>query len=252
MVDPFANRLPGERVSGHGDDRASDAGEAAVQRLIEENLDYVRALAHQLLRAVHGLVDVEELVSMGNHGLVKAAREYDPLRGAAFRTYAYYRIRGAMFEGVRSLSWSRRSRAALREEEARDAVAEQFAGAADVGESVEAQVAKVEHDFLTAIRRLTVIRVVGEFHEDEQGEQERADPAEHADDLEMRRALKGAIERLPAEDRDLVTSLYFECKSMTDVAREWKVHKSTITRRHADIMESLRRALSGAADEAGG
>lgn len=251
MNDPFAGPSSGVREPVPRDAASVDpAGPDQSHRLIEENLEYVRALARQMHHAIHASVEFDELVAMGNQGLVKAARDFDPLRGAAFKTYAYYKIRGAMFEGLRVMSWSRRSRAALRDEEARDSAAQEFVGSAEAGESVEAEAAKLEHDFLRGIRRLAVIRLVGEFHDGEHTPEDRADPSEEVERREMARKLTAAIQRLAPADRDLITSLYVDCKSMTDCARDLGVHKSTVTRRHAEVVESLRRLIvAGGSDD---
>jgi RNA polymerase sigma factor FliA len=251
MNDPFAGPSSGVREPGVGGSGPIDiAARDESHRLIEENLEYVKALAHQMHHTIHGSVEFDELVAMGNQGLVKAARDFDPLRGAAFRTYAYYKIRGAMFEGLRVMSWSRRSRAALRDEEARDSAAQEFVGSAEAGESSDGQIAKLEGDFLRGIRRLAVIRLVGEFHDGEHTPEDRTDPSEEVERREMGRKLTTAIQKLAPEDRDLITHLYVDCKSMTDCAKELGVHKSTITRRHAEVVESLRRLIVAAGDDA--
>src|SRR4029078_7285804 len=53
--------------------------------------------------------DAAELEAWGREGLLDAARRFEPDRGVSFRTFAYYRVRGAMLDGLRKMgNWSRR------------------------------------------------------------------------------------------------------------------------------------------------
>ena len=42
-------------------------------------------------------------------GLVDAANKYDPNKGVKFKTFAEYRVRGAIFDEMRKLDWFSRS-----------------------------------------------------------------------------------------------------------------------------------------------
>jgi RNA polymerase sigma factor (sigma-70 family) len=64
----------------------------------------VRALAVQAQHSLGWCCDLEELVSLGTAGLFDAAARFDPGAGAGFETYAYYRIRGTMFDEVRRMA----------------------------------------------------------------------------------------------------------------------------------------------------
>ena len=75
------------------------------QQLIEECQGLVRSLAVSVHRKVPPSVDLEDLVAYGQIGLVEAARDYDPARGGRFSTYAYYRIRGAIYDGLSKMTW---------------------------------------------------------------------------------------------------------------------------------------------------
>ena len=70
-------------------------------RLIIEHLSYVRHILGKLLGSLPEYVDNENLESAGILGLVEAAGQYDPDRGAAFTTFAYQRIRGAILDELR-------------------------------------------------------------------------------------------------------------------------------------------------------
>lgn len=73
--------------------------------LIESHRSYARALAAQILRPLPGRVDRGEIAAAAEFGLVEAAAAFDSRRGVQFKTFAYYRIRGAVYDCLRKMSW---------------------------------------------------------------------------------------------------------------------------------------------------
>src|SRR5450432_2953630 len=53
---------------------------------------------------VRGQVELEELIALANAGLAEAAQRFDPTKGAAFSTYAWYRVQGSIVDGLRKSS----------------------------------------------------------------------------------------------------------------------------------------------------
>src|SRR5215813_3283352 len=86
--------------------------------LVEQHLPLVQAVARKVKRTLNAAVELEDLIGYGSKGLVEAAERFDPRHGVAFSTFAYYRIRGAMYDGLRSMGWySRADYARYRAEE---------------------------------------------------------------------------------------------------------------------------------------
>src|ERR671920_1408110 len=71
--------------------------------LIEQHRSYARALAHKVMRTLPPAVELSDLVAYGELGLVEAAERFDPRRGVAFATFAHYRIKGAIHDGLREM-----------------------------------------------------------------------------------------------------------------------------------------------------
>jgi RNA polymerase sigma factor for flagellar operon FliA len=69
-------------------------------------LPMVHKIVQQVTGYLHPPITVEDLVSAGTIGLIKAARDFDPSREAEFKTYAYIRIRGAVIDELRSWSFT--------------------------------------------------------------------------------------------------------------------------------------------------
>ncbi len=80
------------------------------QRLILENLPQVRMLARRIYERLPVNVSYDDLVSTGVLGLIAAIDGFDPARNVKLKTYAEYKIRGAIFDGLRSLDWAPRGR----------------------------------------------------------------------------------------------------------------------------------------------
>ena len=89
-----------------------------INQLVEKHLSLVQAIARKVKKTLNASIDVDDLVGYGSKGLVEAAERFDPRHGVAFSTFAYYRIRGAMYDGLRSMGWySRADYARYRAEE---------------------------------------------------------------------------------------------------------------------------------------
>lgn len=74
------------------------------EKLILENVDYVRQIFGTMAVNVYDEDQRENLYSAGVVGLVQAANSFDPARGVSFRTYAYTRIKGAIVDELRKIS----------------------------------------------------------------------------------------------------------------------------------------------------
>jgi RNA polymerase sigma factor for flagellar operon FliA len=73
--------------------------------LIEHYLDIVRYTAERMHMRLPGEVDVEDLMQAGLFGLMDAIDAFDLERGVKFETYCAQRIRGAVFDELRSMDW---------------------------------------------------------------------------------------------------------------------------------------------------
>jgi RNA polymerase sigma factor for flagellar operon FliA len=216
-----------------------------IDDLVMQHQDYVRSLARGIAKKLPKHVDFEDLVSLGQIGLAEAARQYEPGRGVAFTTFAYYRVRGAIFDGLRQMTGIspalRRKLALLGGE---NEVAEITAETADVSDDPEF----LAKQFRTAVGRLGAVFLLSgsSAGEDSSGDSDPTDGVSAADQAEQREDIAKLAEllaKLPDDQAALIRMLYFEHKSMTEVGVALKKNKSTISRRHADALDSLRAAL---------
>ncbi len=77
------------------------------ERVLLEHLPIVRFLARRIHERLPQHVDIEDLVSAGVVGLMDAFAKFDPDKKVQFRSYAQFRIRGAILDSLRTLACDR-------------------------------------------------------------------------------------------------------------------------------------------------
>ncbi len=207
-------------------------------RQVQQHMKLARRIVARL-RGRHGLpMDREDLEAYALAGLVEAARRYDPARGAAFATFAYYRITGAVWDGVRVMGYApRRPRQARFEEGASAYLAE------CVGEQAN-DTAGAARAFQSRSSSLAVIYVAAQ----EGCERAVPDPREPGALKRIERAqlsvgLRPALKRLPPRERRLLEGVYFEGRRLKDVAAELGISLPWASRLHRRAVDTLRRCL---------
>ena len=73
----------------------------ALHQRILDNLPLVKYIIGRMELHLPGGMDREDLVSIGNWGLIEAAQKFDPSKAIKFQTFAYVRIRGAILDEIR-------------------------------------------------------------------------------------------------------------------------------------------------------
>ena len=76
-----------------------------VDQLINAYRSYAHAIASEMLRKLPPHIERDDIIGAAELGLVEAARAFDPNRGVLFKTFAFYRIRGAVYDGLRKMAW---------------------------------------------------------------------------------------------------------------------------------------------------
>lgn len=213
--------------------------------LVVKHLPLVRALAARLYRLRwDDSVGFDEYFQMGALGLVEAAGRYDPSRGAQFSTFASWRITGAILNGLeRSTELHQQSSARRRMIQERS---ESLAGAPEavtVGE--EAQTLEV---VLGRLCEAAVGLAIG-FMLDGSGmysdgtECTRHDGYASLATGQLAHRLRHVVGGLPAVERTVIESHYFQQQPFQDIASRLKLSKGRISQLHRRAVERLRMAL---------
>ena len=215
--------------------------------LIEQGQPLVYSLAAKIHRSIPVRVDLDDLIAYGELGLAEAARDFDPEVGARFTTFAYYRIRGAIYDGLSQMSWTSRARwRKLRYEQlANEALREDEANAGSRDGSLQGQA-----NWLSGITEKLAVIYLTTSGDDGKGIRDSSIPDPSASSAagivaqrEIVERIHGLIEKLPREDARLIQMVYFDGTTLQEAADKLGVHKSSASRRHAKALETLAKAL---------
>lgn len=222
-----------------------DAAERA--KLVDAHLDVARKAAAMIFPRVKEHCEFDELVALGTEGLIEASKRYDPTRGAAFPTFAWYRVNGAIVDGLRrQTNLPRRAwqmlialRAAndyLENRADRDRGAAERGVAppqgADALASVKSALSSIRTMYMTSLEAL----VEGGYD----SAAPAAAPEAQIDDARMARRLRKALAALPEREHSMLKKHYFEGKNLVEVGQEMGISKSWASRLHAQAIEKLR------------
>jgi RNA polymerase sigma factor for flagellar operon FliA len=86
------------------------------EELVMAHLGLVKRVALHLKARIPAFMELDELIQVGMIGLLEASRAFDPVKGIEFENFAHSRVRGAMLDEVRRLSFLPRSAVAFNKE----------------------------------------------------------------------------------------------------------------------------------------
>jgi RNA polymerase sigma factor for flagellar operon FliA len=214
----------------------------------------VRFLARRIHERLPQHVDIEDLVSAGVVGLMDAFSKFDPAKKVQFRSYAQFRIRGAILDSLRTLDWSPRElrRKGRAVEEAIRVLTARL-GHAPGEHEVAAEMGLGLEEYQQVLGDLKGLEI-GTLHmerNEDSGEEELAYiPGRPEDDPlfqclrgEMEDRLTGAISHLPDRERLVMTLYYYEEMTMREIGLALGVVESRVSQVHASAVVHLRAAL---------
>ncbi len=207
--------------------------------LIAEGRALVRSLALRIFRNLPVRVELEDLIAYGELGLAEAAREFDPQRGYQFSTFAYYRIRGEIYDGLAKMTWC--SRARLRRLRCESMANEVLDAERQHAEEVGSEDAGGW--FVRTAERLSVVFLASGLDTDRSPLDFAEDQSEIAPvrliHREVNQKLKDLVSKLPLMESRLIDLIYFQGYTLQDAGNMLGISKSWASRLHAKILESL-------------
>lgn len=201
-------------------------------------------------------VQFEDLVSWGAIGLLEAFDRFDAARGIRFSTFAEYRIRGAIFDALRSHdTFSRRRRQlARRVENGRESTRRKL-GREGTPEEIAAELEMTLDEYHRAVDRTQSVSHVAMHNTDGTGRSYEetlsgpsVDSLELLASVQMRGALKSAIAALPERQRHCILMYYAREMSLAEIAAVYGVTASRISQILSASRNKLRKALQGVVD----
>ncbi|ULA63136.1 MAG: RNA polymerase sigma factor FliA [Nitrospira sp.] len=243
------------KTAVHRAHQAIPSGAAHREQLIKEFAHVIRAMAHRLAFRLPAYLDAEDLISVGTIGLMDAMEKYDPNREAKFKTYAEFRIRGAMLDEIRSMDWIPRSvheRIGLLQKTHITLLNRLGRPPLDEEVASELKMPLDElDDFISRARGAVMISI------DDLGLQEpdghkvvkmladthHPDPLSSLVNEREREAIGEAIQGLPEKERLVLTLYYYEELTMKEIGELLKVTESRVCQIHTKAILRLKAFL---------
>jgi RNA polymerase sigma factor for flagellar operon FliA len=225
------------------------------ERMMLEQMPAVRWIARRIHERLPQHVDLEDLVSAGTLGLLDAFKKFDPAKKVQFRSYAQFRIRGAILDSLRTLDWSPRDlrRKGRAVEETNRKLTAQF-GRAPLEPEIALAMGLELEDYQQLLGELKGLEI-GTLHmerSEDSGEEELAYIPNRPEDDPLFRCLRGemqerlatAIDNLPERERLVVTLYYYEEMTMKEIGLVLGVVESRVSQIHSSAVVHLRARLS--------
>ncbi|MGH9674340.1 MAG: FliA/WhiG family RNA polymerase sigma factor [Bryobacteraceae bacterium] len=221
------------------------------EHLILEHLPQVRLIARRIHERLPESVSQEDLVSTGIIGLISAIDNFDPAHNVKLKTYAEYKIRGAILDSLRGLDWApRQQRRKSKQIEAAIQTVEQRVHRTPVEEEIATELKlSIEeyHEWLVDIRGVNLGSL--EMHtSDEQGrdllrfisDSEDAWPSQIVERAALEKLLAEAIEKMSYTERTILSLYYHEELTLREISRVVKLHESRVSQLKSQAILRLR------------
>ena len=217
----------------------------------------IKYVANRIAMRLPPHIEVDDLISVGVLGLMDAISKYDSSRGAKFKTYAEFRVRGAILDELRSLDWVPRSirqkaskvdkvvqglQAKLRRTPEDEEVAQ------EMGLSLDQF-----HETLNETKSIPIFSLEDLGIAKESGDQQSlldclagkadADPQTQIRLVELKEIIAKAIDALPEKERLMVSLYYYEELTMKEIGAVLDITESRVSQIHSKAVYRLRTKL---------
>jgi len=237
----------------------SHCDSGARETLILEYAGLVKYVAGRLAISLPPNVQQDDLISYGIFGLIDAIEKFEPERNIKFETYAIARIRGAIWDGLRSMDWVPYSvRQKAKELEQTYAKLEHQFGRAATDEEICDALSITKQQFAqllmeTSFSSFLSLDEIWKFDKDggnsvrviETIQDENADdPVSMVMFEEQKRVLTDAIDKLPEREKIVIALYYYEGLTLKEIGKVLEVSESRVSQLHTKAILRLRGRLS--------
>jgi RNA polymerase sigma factor FliA len=224
------------------------------EQLILEHMPQVKLIARRIHERLPESISLDDLISVGVMGLIAAIDRFDQRHDVQLKTYAEYKIRGAILDSLRGQDWAPRQQrqrvrliqkaiATLQQEYQRVPDDQEIAG--HLGLTVA-----VYHHWLSEAAGLTIGSLEGAGGDEEGSnlirylaDSEQKLPSQIWERAELERSLSQAIERMPKVERTVLNLYFFEEMTLREIAKILLVHESRVSQIKTQAILRLRSFL---------
>jgi RNA polymerase sigma factor FliA len=224
------------------------------EQLILEHLPQVRLIARRIHDRLPESVSLDDLISTGIVGLISAVDRFDSSHNVKLKTYAEYKIRGAILDSLRGLDWApRQQRKRSKQIEAAISRAEQLLHRSPTEEEIAAQLGltiEAYHEWLVDVRGLNLGSLESATPEDENnnsrdllkyisGDEENW-PSRLLERSELQKLLAEAIGKMPEIEKTVLSLYYHEELTLREISKIVHLHESRISQLKSQSILRLR------------
>ena len=230
------------------------------EQMVLQYAPLIKYIASRLALRLPSHISLDDLISSGIIGLIDAIHKFDPTKNISFKTYAEFRIKGAILDELRSLDWIPRS---VRKksnvlEKAYSELERNLGRPAEAEEVSHALGLELEefYQLLDETKTVTLVELEGvwrsirtshDLPENELPEilldENGRDPFLALHFSELQDIMVGAIDALPDKEKLLISLYYYEELTMKEIGQIMGYTESRISQLHTQAMVRLRSRL---------
>lgn len=231
-------------------------------QLIVEYAPLIKYIAQKIAARLPANIELDDLISSGVIGLMDSIDKYDASRDNKFKTYAEFRIRGAILDELRAQDWVPRSvREKAKQLERCYSKLEQKTGRHATDEEVceELGISQDEfHDLLNQVRSVSLISYddISNFSKTDKrlihgyGENSKsATPFSEVNHAVFKKMISDSIGELPEKQRLVLSLYYYEDLNLKEIGRVLDVTESRVSQLHTQAIIKLKSKLRKHLDE---
>lgn len=225
------------------------------ERLIMEHLPQVKLIARRIHERLPENVSLEDLISTGTVGLIAAVDRFDESLNVKLKTYAEYKIRGAILDSLRGLDWApRQQRKRAKKIEGAIAILEQRQKRSPTEEEIAAALSislREYREWLLDAHSVNIGSLESSTVDDEGravvrhiSDGEANWPSHVMERAELQRLLSTALERMPRVERIVLNLYYHDEMTLREIAGIINLHESRVSQLKSQGLLRLRAFLA--------
>ncbi|MDR0624440.1 MAG: RNA polymerase sigma factor WhiG [Treponema sp.] len=228
------------------------------EAFIKQYAPLVKYVAGKVAVGMPHNVEFDDLVGFGVFGLLDAIDKFDPDKNVKFKTYAVTRIRGAIFDELRSIDWVPRSvRQKTREVEDAIGSLEAQLGRTATDQEIASAMGMDEAEYSKTMMKISGTSILSLhdvwFSGDESDKVSIGDSIESPASLnpdvvvekdEIRRVIVEAINELPDKEKKILVLYYYEDLTLKEIGQVLEVTESRVSQLHTKAIFRLRSKLT--------
>ncbi len=217
----------------------------------------IKYVAGKISIALPQSIEFDDLVSYGVFGLIDAISKFDPARGIKFKTYAMTRIRGAIFDELRSIDWIPRSiRQKAKQIEQVISELENRLGRTVEDEEIAKELGISNEEFQNLLNKLSGTSLLSLndiwYLGDDNDELSILETLEAPENMnpdiliekeEIRDYIIEAIKKLPEKEKKVIVLYYYEDLTLKEIGEVLDVTESRVSQLHTKAIMRLRGRL---------